>query len=378
MTIDRATSRADWIVADPEVRVARVELPGGRRAGAHLPMGLGLVRAAERAAAIGASALQIFSDNPTAWRRRAEPPPEAEAFRQRLLELDIGPVAIHAAYLVNLAGPDDELFGRSVELVRHEVEHAPEFGARFVNVHVGSHRGAGRDAGMRRLVDGLQRALDGSTSIKTDALAPLVVLENSSGGGFAIGSTIEELAMILDAAGARSLDGRLAVCLDAAHLWGAGYDVASPLAIDDLLRTFDRLIGLPRLAMIHLNDSYSARGSRQDRHAHLGEGLIGRDGLAHLLCHPSLDHVAFYLETPLMEQGFDSVNVARLGDLAAGLPLTPGPSAVARLDTPGDGAKPTGTPRRTEEANEKPPRYRPSVISDGVDAVDSDLPDGSA
>lgn len=305
--------------------VARVGLPGGRRAGVHLPMGLGLVRAAERADAIGASALQIFSDNPTAWRRRVEAPPDAEAFRRRLVDLDIGPVAIHAAYLINLAGPDDDLFGRSVGLLRHELEHAPDFGAAFVNVHVGSHRGAGREAGIDRIVDGLEMAAAGLPEPGTGSNAPLIVLENSSGGGFTVGATIEELAMVLDAASRRGLDNRLAFCLDVAHLWGAGYDVSSPAEIDGVLTMFDRLIGLRRLAMIHLNDSSSGLGSRQDRHAHLGEGQIGRAGLAHFLCHPGLDHVAFYLETPQMEDGYDAVNVARLGDLVAGRPLTPGP-----------------------------------------------------
>lgn len=311
--------------AKATTRPGRVRLPGGRRAGIHLPMRLGLVGVAERAAEIGASAVQIFSDNPTAWRRRSEVPPEAAAFRARLAELDLGPVAIHAAYLVNLAGPDDDLFGRSVEMMRHELEHAPEFGARFVNVHVGSHRGAGLDAGVRRLVDGLERVTDGLPAGRVDRDAQ-IVLENSSGGGFAIGATIEELAMVLDAAGDRGLDGQIAICLDAAHLWGANYDISSPAAIDELLDDFDRLIGLRRLVMVHLNDSTSDRGSRHDRHAHLGDGQIGREGLAHLLCHPSLDHVAFYLETPGMEDGFDAVNVARLGDLAAGRPLTPGPA----------------------------------------------------
>lgn len=323
MTVNGARSEEEG-VAIGRMSTARVRLPGGRRAGVHLPMGLGLVRVVERANEIGASALQIFSDNPTAWRRRAEAPPEAEAFRRRLAELEIGPVAIHAPYLVNLAGPDDELFGRSVALMRHELQHAPEFGARFVNVHVGSHRGAGVDAGISRLVDGLERALDGSHPPATDPSTPLVVLENSSGGGFAIGTTIEELALILNAANARGLDGDLAICLDAAHLWGAGYDVSNPAAVDDVLATFDRLIGLERLVMVHLNDSESARGSRHDRHAHIGEGRIGREGLAHLLCHPRLDHVVFYLETPGMEDGWDAVNVARLADMAEGRPLTPG------------------------------------------------------
>ena len=130
--------------------------------------------------------------------------------------------------------------------------------------------------------------------------------------------------MILDEAGGRGLDGGLGFCLDAAHLWGAGYDMSSPAGVDDVLATFDRLVGLERLAMVHLNDSVSAMGSRHDRHAHLGDGQIGRDGLAYLLCHPRLDHVAFYLETPGMEDGWDAVNVARMGDMAAGRPLTPG------------------------------------------------------
>jgi deoxyribonuclease IV len=292
-------------------------------------MGMGLVRVAERASEIGASAVQIFSDNPTAWRRRAEVPPEAAAFRRRLRELDIGPVAIHAAYLVNLAGPDNDMFGKSVAMVRHELEHAPEFGARFVNVHVGSHRGAGLEAGIARLVDGLERATDLSAPGEDE---PLLVLENSSGGGFTIGATIEELATVLDAAATRGLDHQLAVCLDVAHLWGAGYDVSQPDAIDDLLEEFDRIIGLDRLVMIHLNDSLSALGSRRDHHAHLGEGQIGRAGLAHFVRHPALSHAAFYLETPQMERGYDAVNVARLGDLAAGRPLTPGPAEPEAAD----------------------------------------------
>ena len=300
----------------------RVALPGGRRAGAHLPLGWGLLRVADRAAEIGASTLQLFSDNPTAWRRRPEPLPDAAEFRRRLGELDLGPLAIHASYLVNLAGPDDTLYARSVEVLRHELEHGPELGARYVNVHVGSHRGSGVEAGVARVAEGIALAIATSPDGRE---APLVVLENSSGGGDGIGVTIEELAMVLDAASARGVDGRLAFCLDVAHLWGAGYDVADPAEADAVLARFDRLIGLERLAMVHLNDSHSGRGSRHDRHAHIGEGQIGREGLARLLCHPDLDHVAFYLETPGMEHGFDAVNVARLGDLAAGLPLTEAP-----------------------------------------------------
>ena len=313
-------------------------------------MGMGLVGVVERAHEIGASAIQIFSDNPTSWRRRPEAPLEAAAFRRRLLDLDIGPVAIHAPYLVNLAGHDETLFGKSVELMRHELAHAAEFSARFVNVHTGSHRGSGAEHGIARLIEGLERTTDdlpqrdaapesSNSGGSADAVAsgdlPLVVLENLSGGGDAIGVTIEELAAILDSAAARGIDDRIGFCLDVAHLWGAGYDVADPIEIDDLLDRFDRLIGISRLVMVHLNDSVSGRGSRHDRHAGLGDGQIGRAGLAHFLCHSKLGHVAYYLETPGMDAGLDAVNVARLNDLVAGRPLTvanPAAADVAAAD----------------------------------------------
>ena len=333
---ERATRLAEPRLSDPSgsQNGVRVELPGGRRAGAHLALSLGLLRVAGRAAEIGASALQLFSDNPTAWRRRGAPPPDAAPFRARLAELDIAPVAIHASYLVNLAGPDKELFARSVHVMQSELAIAPELGARYVNVHAGSHRGSGAEAGVSRLVEGLERSLaDGAGDGPAAGTVPTIVLENSSGGGDTLASTIEEMAAVLDAAGARGIDGRLGVCLDTAHLWGAGYDISTSSGIDSVLLEFDARIGLNRLLMVHFNDSHSPLGSRHDRHANIGDGRIGTAGLARLLCHPALDHVTFLLETPGMEDGFDLVNMARIADLAAGRTLTPvlagAPAAVA-------------------------------------------------
>jgi deoxyribonuclease-4 len=284
------------------------------------------VRAAERAAQIGAWTLQIFSDNPTAWRRRPDLPTEAAAFRARLGELDLGPLAIHAAYLVNLAGPDQILFARSVEVLRRELEIAPAFGARFVNVHAGSHRGSSVEAGIERLTDGLAAAM---LNVDVGPDAPLVVIENSSGGGDGIGVTIGELAGIADAAAARGLDDRVHFCLDTAHLWGAGYDISDPAVVDSVLEEFDRDIGLDRLAMIHLNDTASGLGSRHDRHTHLGEGRIGHEALAYLLGHEALRRAAFYFETPGMEEGFDAVNMSRIYDMAAGRSLRKRPETAA-------------------------------------------------
>jgi deoxyribonuclease-4 len=279
-----------------------------------------MVKAVERAHTIGADALQVFADNPTAWRRRSEPPRELPAFRERLVALDIAPLAIHAPYLVNLAGPDESFFGRSVSLLANELRVAPGFRARFVNVHIGSHRGSGVDVGTARLAEGLRLVL---AEVDDNPEAPMVVLENSAGGGFGLGTDVAELAGIADAIAAQGIRSeRIGLCLDTAHAWGAGVDLASPDAADAFLAAFDARIGLDRLVMIHLNDSKSECGSRVDRHEHVGAGRIGATGLAHLLCHPSLAHVAYFLETPGMDEGYDALNVARARDLAAGRALS--------------------------------------------------------
>ncbi|HEV8402725.1 MAG TPA: deoxyribonuclease IV [Candidatus Limnocylindrales bacterium] len=294
-------------------------LPDGRRLGAHLPLGGGMVRAVDRAHEIGAGAMQVFIDNPTAWRRRTDPPAEAEAFRARLAEFDIAPIAVHASYLVNLAGPEEDSFGRSVGVLASDLRAAPGFLARYVNVHIGSHRGAGVAFGTKRLADGLALVL----AEVDDALdAPAIVLENSAGSGFGLGTDVPGLAAIADAADARGIaHDRLGFCIDTAHAWAAGIDLSEPDEIDRFLADFDARIGLDRLAMVHLNDSKTERGSHLDRHEHLGAGRIGVDGLGHLLRHPSLARATYYLETPGMDEGYDAVNLARAHDIAARRPL---------------------------------------------------------
>ena len=301
-------------------------LPDGRRLGAHLPLAAGMVKAADRAHEIGARALQIFSDNPTSWRRRAEPPKELTEFRTRLVRYDIAPVAIHAAYLVNLAGSDPDFFDRSVAMLAHELRGAPTFGARYVNVHIGSHRGAGLDAGVRRLADGVARTFD---SVPTVPDGAMLVLENASGSGFGLGADVGELAAIARAIGAVGVPReRVGFCLDTAHAWGAGLDLRSPAATDAFLDDFDAQIGLDRLVLVHLNDSRSELGSRLDRHEHLGAGEIGPAALAHVLGHPALRHATYILETPGMDEGYDAINLARAVALAEGRPLDPLPEGA--------------------------------------------------
>ena len=355
-------------------------LPDGRRLGAHLALGDGMVKAADRAAEIGATALQIFSDNPTAWRRRAAPSPEIPAFRARLDAARIAPLAIHASYLINLAGSDPAYHERSVALLAAELRSARRFGAAIVNVHVGSHGGAGIEAGIERLVTAVRRALDtendpdptpepedpagvdaqpasvvparsdgqasGVIPAGTDDPSPpaTITFENAAGSGFALGIDLDELAAIAAALHQAGVpDDRIAFCLDTAHAWGAGYELSDPEAIDAFVEAFERRIGLHRLPLIHLNDSRSELGSRTDRHEHIGAGRIGEIGMGHLLRHPRLADATYILETPGMDEGYDTINVARAVALARGEPLAPLPPGAftlrgsrARAATPRD------------------------------------------
>jgi len=252
----------------PAVRRARRDLParrlaalGGRRIGPHLPISGGLLKAAERAREIGATAIQVFADNPTAWRRRPEPPTGIDRFRTRLAELDIGPLAIHASYLINLCGTDEESWRRSVASLIAEMRMAVHYGARFVNVHIGSHKGLGRDECIARLAAGL---LEVHRGIGDSPKLPLLVLENSAGMGDGVGSSLEDLVDILEAASTAGLDTeRLGFCLDTAHLWGAGYALDDPDALDRLLARFDAELEPRYLRMLHLNDSRAACGSQR-------------------------------------------------------------------------------------------------------------------
>jgi deoxyribonuclease-4 len=292
------------------------------RVGIHLGVAQGLLRAGRRARQIGATALQIFSDNPTAWRRRPEPPPDAGSFVAYCADAGIAPIAIHASYLINLAGSSEPFASQSVSGLIYELQRAPEYGASLVNTHIGSHRGGGRDGGLRRIASNVAAAA---------AEAPAgvrLVLENSSGGGDLLGSTIEELASILDGVGL--LDGAaassVAFCLDTAHLWGAGYDLSRASEAVAVVDRFAELIGLERLAMIHFNDSRSELGSLTDRHEHIGAGEVGPLGLGALLRDPRLAHVAFILETPGADEGYDAINLRRAWLMYGGaesLPVLP-------------------------------------------------------
>jgi len=260
-----------------------------------MPTGSRPVRALEVARAIGCDAIQIFVTNPRAW-AAPEPDPEGEAaFRAAAGALG-WPIVVHAAYIINLASPRDEVFDRSIALLAATLERAARFGASDVVFHIGSHTGAGEEAGLARLADGLARVLAATAD---SAPGVRLLLENDTGGGGKLGYRPENLAATLD-----RLPGfadRLGACIDTAHLWGAGFDVGTPEGAARAVADLERTIGLARIPVLHVNDAREALGSHRDVHARLGEGRIAPAGLTAFLRHPGLAHTAALLETPIPE-----------------------------------------------------------------------------
>lgn len=331
-------------------------LPDGRRLGAHLAIDGGLAAAAVRAAEIGATALQIFGGDPTSWPREPLVADEIAEFQAVLAGAGVTSLAIHASYLINLAGADPAYRDRSIAMLAAELRVAALLGAGLVNVHTGSHGGDGIEPGIQRLVSAIGDVLAAEGDAAPGS-RPTIVLENSVGGGFGLGTNLAELGSIADALDRAGVTrGRVGFCLDTAHAWGAGIDLADARVVDGLIDGFDARIGIDRLRLVHLNDTTSERGSRTDRHQHLGAGRIGEAGLGHILRHPALAATTFILETPGMDEGFDAINLARAVAMARGMPLVPLPAAAlslprrrSRHSTPDRTARPPEPSRSASE-----------------------------
>jgi deoxyribonuclease-4 len=261
------------------------------RLGRHMPLNAKPVRAAALAREIGCDAIQIFASNPTGWRPPSDDAKAALAFAEAARQHSLEPVVIHAPYLINLASPEDEIRDKSINLLRWTLQRAPLLGATSVVFHTGSHRGAGVEAGIARIAEAIQGILPETPP------EVMLLLENDVGAGHALGHSFEQIGMVLDLL--PQYAERVGVCIDTAHLWGAGYDISTRQSTLDVLHNFDAVIGLPRLKVIHLNDTEKALGSHRDVHARLGEGIIGEEGLRALLTDSRLDHAAVLLETPI-------------------------------------------------------------------------------
>ncbi len=263
------------------------------RIGRHMPTNANPVKAANQAQEIGCQAIQIFASNPTAWTPTQGGEEASLAFAEAARALDLSPVVLHAPYLINLAAPDEAVWEKSVTLLRWTLQRGALLGASFVVFHVGSHKGSGVEAGVERVVKAIEQILP------TTPPEVALLLENSVGAGNTLGGSFEELAAVLQRL--PDYTARLGVCLDTAHLWGAGHDISTRASTLEVLRHFDEAVGLQRLKVLHLNDTEKALGSHRDVHARIGEGVIGAEGLSTLLCDPRLSHVAVLLETPIKQ-----------------------------------------------------------------------------
>ncbi|MGH9088972.1 MAG: deoxyribonuclease IV [Acidimicrobiales bacterium] len=270
------------------------------RIGAHVRAGGKLVPALERADEIGAEVVQVFTQSPRAWKPTQYAPEVLAGYRAaQAAHPTVSATYCHATYLINLATTDHELLARSGDCLVANLVAARGMGADGLVLHLGSHKGSGFDGCVDQVVDALLAALataaDPLASSAADANACPVLIENAAGAGGTMGRSFEELAAVLERAGAGP---QLGICLDTQHLWASGVDFTSPERADAAIRALDDTVGLARLRCLHLNDSKVELGANRDRHANVGEGTIGAEGLGCLVAHPALDGLAAILEVP--------------------------------------------------------------------------------
>jgi len=292
-------------------------MDGSVRIGLHTSISGSYLNALESAKKLGANALQIFSASPRMWQGPTVRIPEKDAkeFRARRQELGLGPLVIHANYLVNLAATQPMLRTRSIQAFHEELVRGVLLGADYLVVHPGARGEASMDSAISTIIESVKQA-----ARRVPLGRMQILIENTAGMGTAVGSQLEEVAAIVKGLSAVGVG----ACLDTAHLFAAGYDIKSAAGLQQTIDAIDRTIRLDRVPVIHINDSKIALGGRVDRHEHIGEGKIGTEAMGRILKHPRLGTVppeglagrAFLLETPIDDPGDDRKNVAKLWALA--------------------------------------------------------------
>jgi len=263
------------------------------RLGAHMSIAGGLPRAVDRAIASRCQALQIFTKSAGQWRARVLPPEEIAHFRARVEETGLRPVVAHNSYLINVAAASPALRAQSIAALGVELDRAESLGLDGLVMHPGSYTSGTEEEGLRLIGDAIAGLLAERPRAKTRLL-----LEHTAGQGTNLGHRFEHLAAILDRAGGSP---RVGVCIDTCHLLAAGYDLCSPEGYEHTFRAFERIVGLDRIKVFHLNDSKKPCGSRVDRHEHIGKGCLGLAPFRMLLNDPRFSGLPMLLETPKLE-----------------------------------------------------------------------------
>src|SRR5206468_2972493 len=277
--------------------------------GAHMSIRGGLSMAIERARSIHCTAMQMFVKNNMQWFACPLRREEIRAFLDHVQRGELSSIFGHANYLINLAATNPQFHANSIRALSEELIRADHLELPFLVLHPGAHLGAGEEAGLEKIVDSIHEVFRNVPHVRTK-----IALETTAGQGSCIGHRFEHLAFII--ANVCEPE-RVCVCLDTAHLFAAGYDIGSETSARKTLREFDRVIGLDRLAGVHLNDSKTARGSRVDRHEHIGKGRIGLDAFRFIMRDRRFRKIPKVLETPKgKERREDVMNLNTLRALA--------------------------------------------------------------
>lgn len=283
--------------------------PGPRRIGIHTSTAGGVEMAAERAYRLGANTFQIFSSSPRQWQPYALAPSQCDAMRGLRDKYGIGPMAIHSSYLVNLASATPEFHRKSVKAFRGELERALALCSEYLVLHPGSFRGRSREEGLELVAHSIAEAAEGLELEKSNLR---VLIENTAGSEFSLGGSFDQVAHLL-----RYLQPVCPVgaCIDTCHTHVSGYDIVSEAGWHETMHKLDETIGLKNVMVWHCNDAKDARGSKRDRHEHIGKGTIGLEPFRRLLNDPRTEHAAFIAETPIEDPGDDLRNIETLKSL---------------------------------------------------------------
>ena len=281
-----------------------------KRIGVHLGTAGGVSNTVERAREIGANTLQIFSASPRMWRAAKVDPKQAERMRELRAKLDVGPLVIHTSYLVNVCSQSAQVRQNSIKAFRGEIERALALGADYLVLHPGSWKGLTREEGLKLAADSIERAIDG---LPWQGTAFSILIENTAGAEFSLGGSFEQVAELV--ARLRS-HAPIGVCLDTCHTHVAGYDVVTAEGYAETMNQIAATVAYDSVRVWHCNDAKAARGSKLDRHEHIGEGTIGIEPFRRLLNDPRFGHCAFIAETPVDEPGDEERNVLALKRLA--------------------------------------------------------------
>jgi len=277
-----------------------------RRIGIHTSIAGGVQNAAERAYRLGCNAFQIFSSSPRQWAPYVLSRPDIDAMLCLREKYDLRPLAVHVNYLVNLASTTPLFLKKSLEAFRGEVERALALRAEYLVLHPGSFRGADRETGLLRVAAAIAASTKGLDLARGNLT---ILIENTAGAEFSLGGSFEQVAELL----ARLCDiVPVGACIDTCHTHVAGYNIVSEEGYRDTIAYLDATVGLKRVCVWHCNDAKAARGSKLDRHQHIGKGQLGLATFRRLLNDPRLAHAAFLAETPIDQPGDDRRNVAAL------------------------------------------------------------------